>query len=69
MSFTSTTWNMAQLVTISGVSDMDMVGESVAVTVRSAGMSSRTVAASVNDDDTQVVQMSTSNLTVAAPAP
>jgi Bacterial Ig-like domain (group 2) len=64
LSFTTDNWSSAQPVIISGVLDMDLADESVAITASSAGMANQSVNAIVSDDDTQVVQMSTSSMSV-----
>lgn len=64
LAFTSSNWSNPQSVIVAGVADIDLANESVAITVSSTGMASRTVNASVVDDDTQAVQMSPNIMTI-----
>ncbi|MFN0249272.1 MAG: beta strand repeat-containing protein [Kofleriaceae bacterium] len=53
LSFTSGNWNVYQTATLTGVEDNDLVGESVTMAVTSAGLTTRNVAVTVTDNDTQ----------------
>lgn len=64
LTFTTASWNVDQAVTIAGVSDNDLANESVAIELTSTGLSTRTVTANVTDDDTQVVLVNPSTITV-----
>lgn len=64
LTFTASNWNNPQNVVVAGVDDIDMANESVAINVGSTGMASRIVTANVVDNDTQVVQMSPSDMII-----
>lgn len=65
LSFSSTTWNLPQTITVTPVQDNDTANEVVTLTVSSAGLPSRTVTANVTDDDTQFIQTSVASVAVA----
>ena len=54
LTFTTSDWNIAQTVTVTGVEDDDGDHESVTLTHSAAGFVPRTVTAAVNDDDDDV---------------
>jgi hypothetical protein len=64
LTFTPANWNTLQTVTVSGVADEDLAGESAIITLSSPGVSNRTVGVTVVDDDTQGLVTSPSSLTI-----
>ncbi len=64
LTFTSGNYATSQLVTVTGVADLDLVNETVIVTIASPGLPSRTVTATVMDDDTQSIVSSHTTRTV-----
>ncbi len=64
LTFTPGNWDTYQDVTVSGVADQDLASETVVITLSSAGLPNRVVTATVTDDDTQVVLVSTATLSV-----
>lgn len=64
LTFTSVNYNVAQTVTVTGVSDLNTVGETATITAASAGLASQQVAVTVNDDDVQALVVSTTSLSV-----
>ncbi len=65
LTFNSSNWNVYQMVTVTGVQDVDLVGETVILTLSSAGLTNVTVTASTTDNDTQVIQVTMASVTVA----
>ncbi len=61
LTFTPTNWNVEKTVTVTLPQDDDVADEAAQITLSSTGLTSRTVAAAVNDDDVQSI--------VATPAP
>ncbi|MBZ0236127.1 MAG: hypothetical protein K8M05_27620 [Deltaproteobacteria bacterium] len=61
LTFTSTTWNMPQTVTVNLPEDVDTADETATIALAATGLTTRTVSATIDDDDTQVI--------VAAPDP
>jgi hypothetical protein len=59
LTFTPANYATNQTVTVSGVADLDMANESVAINLSSPTLTTRTVTTTVNDDDTQVVETTT----------
>lgn len=64
LSFTSSDWSTPQTITVTGVADLDLVNESVQITCSSPPLPSQTITATVADDDTQVVQVSPSSMSI-----
>lgn len=64
LSFTTSNWNTYQTVTVTGVQDSDLVGETVTLTLSASGVSNRTVTVNVTDDDTQIILVSSGTLSV-----
>lgn len=64
LTFTPATWNIDQIVKVSGVDDLDLGNESVAITLTSTGLAPRTVTATVTDDDSQVVLVNPAAMTI-----
>ncbi|MDX2091336.1 MAG: hypothetical protein SFX73_25985 [Kofleriaceae bacterium] len=65
LTFNSTNWMTPQTVTVTAVADDDVVNDSTNLTLSSAGLTNRTVAVTVTDDDTQgIVTTPASTLTV-----
>jgi hypothetical protein len=62
LDFDTTNWNVAQNVTVSPADDADALDESVTLTVSTAGLTPRTVAVTVADDDTQAIVLDTNAL-------
>ena len=52
LTFTTTDWNVAQPVTVTGVEDSNRADERVTITLSGAGVVTGTVTVDVNDDDT-----------------
>jgi hypothetical protein len=65
MTFTPGNWSIDQSATVAGVADSDAANETVSITCSSTGLTSRVVTASVIDDDTQALVVSTASLTVS----
>ena len=63
--FTTLNWDTFQTVTVTGVADLDLANESLSITLSSAGLTNRTVTATVTDDDTQSITVSTTSLTIS----
>ncbi|HUQ04275.1 MAG TPA: hypothetical protein VM261_17370 [Kofleriaceae bacterium] len=66
LTFTAANYATNQTVTVSGVADLDMAQESVAINMTSPTLTTRTVTTTVNDDDTQVVETTTPGPTTVA---
>ena len=64
LTFTPANYATTQTVTVSGVADVDLANESVSITLSSVGLSNKIVTATVTDDDTQDIVVSTTTLTV-----
>lgn len=64
LSFTTANWATSQTVTVTGVDDLDMAAESVALSLTAGGLDPVTVTASVTDPDVQRVLASPATLTV-----
>ncbi len=64
LTFMPAAWDVSQAVTVSGVADVDVANENVAITLASAGLPLRMVTANVTDDDVQAIQLAPSALTV-----
>lgn len=56
--FTPSNWATLQNVTVAGVEDVDLTNESAVVSLTSSGLTSKSVTATVNDNDTQAVHAS-----------
>ena len=65
LTFSNANWNLPQTVTVTAVQDQDTANEVVALTVSSAGLTSRTVTANITDDDVQVIQTTVTAVAVA----
>lgn len=64
MTFTSANYATPQTVTVVPVNDNDTVDELATVTLSATGLASRTVSVGVDDDDSQILLLSTAALTV-----
>jgi len=64
LTFTPATYDVDQLVTVTGLQDGDVTNEVVSVTVASAGLTSRTVAVSISDDDALDIVVTPASLTI-----
>ena len=64
LTFTTADWNTYQTVTVGGVADVNLTDESVTLSATSTGLTTRTVAVTVTDDDVQDITLSTPTLTV-----
>ena len=64
LSFTTSNWNTFQSVTVTGVQDVDLAGETVTFTLSGVGMPSANVTANVADNDSQVIVASAPSVTV-----
>jgi hypothetical protein len=64
VAFTSMNWNMYQMVTLTGVEDNDLAGESVTIALTSSGLTTRNVTVTVTDNDTQAFTTTLSAVTV-----
>jgi hypothetical protein len=64
LTFDSSNYDQPQTVTVTGVSDDDVVDESPTVTISSAGLTSATVDVTVDDDDIQTIQPSATTVAV-----
>ncbi len=64
LTFTPGNYDQPQTVTVSGVSDADVLDESVILTLSATGVPSAEVAVSVDDDDTQAIQLSRTSVTM-----
>ncbi|MCE9572652.1 MAG: FG-GAP-like repeat-containing protein [Deltaproteobacteria bacterium] len=65
LSFTTSNWNVAQTVTVTGVQDVDLNDESLSLTLTASGLPVKVVTATVNDDDAQGTVLSAATLTVS----
>ena len=65
LSFSTGNWNSYQSVTVTGVGDVDLANDTVAITLSAAGVPNKTVSATITDDDTQRVLVSTADVTVS----
>lgn len=64
LTFTPVNWSILQTITVGGVSDANAIDENTTLNLTSAGLSSRTVAVTVTDDDVQSLETSVTALTV-----
>ncbi len=64
LTFTATTWDTAQDVTVAPVDDADLLDETLTLTVSATGLASVTVPVTVHDDDSQALLVSAQTLTV-----
>lgn len=64
LTFTIANWNVAQNLTVTGVEDADTVADSATVTATSAGLTTRTAAVTINDNDILGIAASPTNLFV-----
>jgi hypothetical protein len=64
LTFTPTNYATAQNVTVTAVHDADLTNQSAIITMASTGATSATTAVNVTDDDTQIVQFSTTSTSV-----
>lgn len=62
LTFTTANWNVAQNVTVTGVEDADTVADSATITATSAGLTTRTSAVTINDNDVLGIAASPANL-------
>ncbi len=65
LTFTSTNYATYQSVTINGVEDMNLLTNSATVSVTASGLATKTVTASVSDNDTQQIIVSPTSRTLA----
>jgi hypothetical protein len=65
MTFTTTNYATDQLVTITGVEDVDLANETPSINLNATGLAGHSVVASVTDNDTQAIVVGPGNLTVA----
>ncbi len=65
LSFSTANWNTFQTVTVTGVEDVDLAADSVALQVSSAGLPTATVNVTTTDNDTQALQLSTGSLAIS----
>ncbi len=63
--FSAANYNVAQRITVVGVSDLDAVDDPTTVTVSSAGLANATVAVTVDDDDVQAIVADRADVQVA----
>jgi hypothetical protein len=64
LSFTPGNWNTLQTVTVTGAEDVDLAAESVVVTLNASGFLTLTVTATVSDNDTQQILVSSASVNV-----
>ena len=69
LTFSTTNWDTAQAVTVSAIEDLDLIGETVAVShavsgVEYAGVTAPSVTVNVNDNDTPAVLVSSTSLRI-----
>lgn len=64
LNFTPVNWSTLQTITVNGVSDANAINENTTLTLASAGLSNRTVAVTVTDDDVQGLETSVTGLMV-----
>lgn len=64
VSFSTSDWNTYKSVTVSALEDADAANESVTVTFSASGLTSRTTAVTVNDNDTQSIVLSATSINV-----
>jgi hypothetical protein len=64
LTFTSANYITSQTVTVFGINDPDAANENVTITVSSAGLPSRTVNATVIDDDVLGIQVGSANTSI-----
>jgi hypothetical protein len=62
--FTPASWNVAQIVTLTGVQDADLVDEAATITLSSPFAPSAAVAVTVTDDDVQSIQVNVTSVTL-----
>src|SRR5205814_862212 len=65
LSFTTANYATDQIVTITGVQDIDVGNESVPITLSASGMANVTVTATVIDDDIQAFVVAPTSMTVS----
>jgi hypothetical protein len=64
LTFTPDNYDQPQTVTVSGVNDADVADESVILTLSATGVPSSEVSVTVDDDDTQTIQLSRTSVTL-----
>jgi hypothetical protein len=64
LTFTPDNYDQPQAVTVSGVNDADVADESVILTLSATGVPSSEVSVTVDDDDTQTIQLSRTSVTL-----
>ncbi len=62
--FTSANYSVAQSLTVAGVQDNDTANENATITVQTSVAPSQTISVSVTDDDTQVITLSRTAITM-----
>ena len=65
LTFTAGTWDTFQKVTITGVQDADAVADNVTISATSPGLTARTVAVTVTDDEVQAIVIDSASLVFA----
>jgi hypothetical protein len=65
LSFTTANWSNYQTVTVTSLADLDLANDTVTITLGTAGVPNKLVSATITDDDTQRVLVSTANVNVA----
>lgn len=65
LTFTTTNYGTDQLVTVTGVPDLDVGDETVTISATAAGIPTTNVTAIVDDDDLQSIQVASTMVTVA----
>lgn len=64
LTFTTANWNVPQTVNLTGVQDVDLVGETVTINLTAAGATANSVTVNVTDNDTQAIQVSTTSVAI-----
>lgn len=64
ITFDASNYAVEQTVTVTGVQDVDLVGESLSITLSGAGAANATVAVTVTDDDAQSLVVTPTTMTV-----
>jgi Fe-S cluster assembly iron-binding protein IscA len=62
--FDATNWSTYQTVTVTGVEDVDLAAESVAIQLAASGLPGKAVAATISDNDSQQLVLSTTSVSV-----